>query len=451
MQLVLNGLNGNYLRNILLNAVDHCERVDAAVAYATEGDLLFEWCWTNKLPLRFWGRFDDQVPVSTHVLEKFITRRSGSYVCKLLRHFHPKVIWWRGYGAYIGSANLTQSAWYNNVEAGVFIPEPELILAGHDLELEDLFHGIDKQAAPLTQELFDLLKNRAGELTRIKHNDKDAAERFWATGFVPPWQGLAHQDKKSARDRQKAEFLKEWNETLQVIRNISAKLVLDKNRPNWIGPAAPSGAQADQFLHAHYYQRTFDGRRADYERFFELHRKDPDGAVEEAMNWWKTLPPSSAENTMLNLIAPQLQNAFSESSVGKLTEVEFANALGKVHAVREYARRASNRLIGLKAGRAYDIPEKVKALTTQIYRAPLRGGNSAINTLSYVLYDGKPDDLPQRLWDALTNPKLKIDLLGVSAFGEIVGWAMPERFPPRNGRTSKALRSLGYDVRVHVT
>ncbi|MGO7704545.1 hypothetical protein ACC718_38400, partial [Rhizobium ruizarguesonis] len=69
--------------------------------------------------------------------------------------------------------------------------------------------------------------------------------------------------------RQKAEFLKEWNETLQVIRNISDKLVLDKNRPNWIGPAAPSGAQAEQFLHAHYYQRTFDGRRADYERFFE--------------------------------------------------------------------------------------------------------------------------------------------------------------------------------------
>lgn len=450
MQLILNGLNGNYLRNILLNAVDHCERVEAAVAYATESDLLFEWCWTNKLPLRYWGRFDDQVPVSIHVLEKFLTRRSGSYVCKLVRHFHPKVIWWRGYGAYVGSANLTQSAWYNNVEAGVFVTEAELVLAGQDIELEDLFQQIDKQAAPLTQELFDLLKTRASELTRIKQNDKEAAKRFLATGFVPPWQGLAHQDKKSARDRQKAEFLKEWNETLQTIRNISAKLVQTENRPSWIGPAAPSGAQADQFLHAHYYQRTFDGRRADYERFYALHRANPDAAVEEAMKWWKRLPPSSAENAMLNVTAPELQSAFSQSNLSKITESEFARALGKVHAVREYARRASNKLISLKDGQRYDIPEKVKALTAQIYRAPARGGNSPIETLSYVLYGGKPDDLPQRLWDALTNPKLKIELLGVSALGEIVGWAMPDRFPPRNGRTSKALRSLGYDVRVHV-
>ena len=34
--------------------------------------------------------------------------------------------------------------------------------------------------------------------------------------------------------------------------------------------------------------------------------------------------------------------------------------------------------------------------------------------------------------------------------GEIVGWANPDLFPPRNMRTSKSLRALGYDVKVSI-
>ena len=40
--------------------------------------------------------------------------------------FHSKLIWFHGYGVYIGSHNLTENAMYNNIEAGVFIPEDEL-------------------------------------------------------------------------------------------------------------------------------------------------------------------------------------------------------------------------------------------------------------------------------------------------------------------------------------
>jgi len=44
----------------------------------------------------------------------------------IIQHHHAKVIWWREYGLYIGSANLTASAWYKNVEAGCFFPESEI-------------------------------------------------------------------------------------------------------------------------------------------------------------------------------------------------------------------------------------------------------------------------------------------------------------------------------------
>ena len=69
--------------------------------------------------------------------------------------------------------------------------------------------------------------------------------------------------------------------------------------------------------------------------------------------------------------------------------------------------------------------------------------------MKYVLYGGSDDELPNRIWNATKDPALRISHIGLSAFGEITGWAIPEKYPPRNRRTSKALRSLGFDVRVH--
>ncbi|WP_202299100.1 phospholipase D family protein [Mesorhizobium sp. 131-2-1] len=450
MELLLNGINGTYLRSVLLNAEKKTHRVDAAVAYATENELLFDWCWDQKLPLRFWGRFDESVPVAIPVLKKFLEKRSGRYVCKLVRAFHPKVIWWRGHGAYIGSANLTQSAWWNNVEAGVFLSEAELVNGGHDLELDHMFRELEAHAAPLTQELFDLLAARNAELTRRKAASKDADREFLQTELVPHWEGLARISAKSAGDKRRQAFLDEWNSTLQIIRDIAAKISTDGNRPSWIGTTAPLGAQADQFLHAHYYQNTFDGRRADFETHFDRNRHDPDAALDRVVEWWRKWPSTSDENTMLNKVAPYLRRAFSAEQLPKLSEDQFAKVLPRVHAVREYARRAPNRFLGLPGGRKYNIGEKVDALARHVYRAPDRGGVPVLETLQHVLYGGSPDEVPQRLWEAISDKKRKVDLLGVSAMGEIVGWAMPNRFPPRNGRTSKALRSLGYDVMVHV-
>lgn len=450
MKLMLNGVNGGYIRDILEDAKAHTERVDAAVAYATNEDLLFDWCWDNEIPLRFWGRFDAEVPVSIPVLTKFLARKSGRYTCKLVRHFHPKVIWWRGYGAYIGSANLTSKAWYNNVEAGVFLTEEELASGGHDLEILDMFIEIEKHAAPLTQELFDLLSMRNRALTQQELQDKPARDRVTDTVLVPHWDGLSRATEKSAKNLRRQAFLNEWNSTLQIIRDVSSKIARDGNRPSWVDEDAPTGAQADQFLHAHYYNTVMQGVRADYEGHYEQNKNNPDKAISDAIGKWRRLPSTSAENTMLNVTAPQLRNAFSEAKLRKLTENEFVEAISKVHAAREYARRAANDAIGLKPGRRYSRHEKVVALARHMFKGPSRAAPDPRETLHHVLYGGRPEEVPQRLWDTLNDRKTKIELLGISTLGEIVGWAMPDRYPPRNGRTSKALRSLGYDVRVHV-
>jgi hypothetical protein len=443
----MGGINGNYLTNITLNAAAETQEVLAAVAYATEMDLLFDWCWTNRIPLKFYGRLDEGVAVKPSILSTFLARKSARFQCRLVQHHHAKVIWWREYGLYIGSANLTANAWYKNVEAGCFFPESEITdeMAEDVLELFDV---LDRHSTPLTEELLEAMQKRA----KIISSAEPPSEEFWNSPSFNKWSGLVQTGKKKATDRRRSAFLEEWHSTLQLLRDIGSIVSKPENRPSWVNSNAPAGAQADQFLHAHYYQRTFDGRRALYAEYFERNRQDPDAALADAINWWRNLPSApSEEDVMLNSTAPMLQQALTADAIDDMDYEAFRKVCMGVHAIKDYARRVANKAVGLREdGTKYTIPEKVDALSRRIWDAESAGGNDVKQLLKFLLYGGPEAQLPERLWAAVHDPKWKIEGLGVSALGELVGWALPDRFPPRNGRTSKSLKSLGYDVTVHV-
>lgn len=459
MKLMLGGINGEYLADILLQAervVDGqraTEEVWAAVAYASglhHSGMLLKWCFEKTIPLKFWGRLDETVPVEIEILDKFLSMRSPDYVCKLVKHHHAKVIWWRGFGVYIGSANLTYSAWNKNVEAGCFFEEAELD-AGQDAALREMFDRLDENASALTDELRDLMVQRAKKLKQAHVDDAD----FWSHASVKQWQGLITTSRKTASERQRQSFLSEWNETLQILRDIAHRVSAEGARPVWVNPDASPGAQADQFLHAHYYHRTFEGRKANYAQHYDDNKGRREAALQDAIQWWSTLPSAPSdnpgENIVINVTAPELSAYLSPESLLQLTKGDFRLVADKVHAMGDFARRAPNTLVRLPGGVTYTIPQKLDALCEMLWGQRTGNGRTVLGVLNYVLYEGPPAQLPERLFQALYDPAWKIEGMGVSALGEMVGWAVPDRFPPRNGRTSKALRSLGYDVRVHVT
>jgi hypothetical protein len=247
-------------------------------------------------------------------------------------------------------------------------------------------------------------------------------------------------------------FLEEWHATLQQLRDIGDLVSRPENRPSWVDSDAPAGAQADQFLHAHYYQRTFDGRRALYADFFERNKQDPDAALGDAINWWRSLEKApSEEDTMLNDTAPMLRAALTEDAIDEMDYDSFHEICTGIHSIKDYARRVANKAVGLREdGTKYTIPEKVDALSRRIWKDKSAGGLNVLQLMKFILYGGPEAELPERLWLAVHDQKWKIDGLGISALGELVGWAQPDRFPPRNGRTSKSLKSIGYDVTIHV-
>lgn len=457
MRLILGGINGDYLRNLIEGAsavvegARVTESVLAAVAYATDAKdsgSLIRWCFDNDIPLKFWGRLDEEVPVRVEILNLFLHRRSPQFVCKLVTHHHAKVIWWRGFGVYIGSANLTYSAWNSNVEAGCFFDESE-IDSQFEGDLQRLFGELDLNATMLTEEVRDLMISRARALEAKKVPSDD----FWNHPSIKQWPGLVRTTPRRANDRRKAAFLAEWHSTLQTLRDIGAAVSLDVNRPDWVSATSSPGAQADQFLHAHYYHRTFDGRKADYERHYAQNHANPIRARNEAIAWWRGLASAPTnEDVAINTTAQRLQELLSENALKRMTLPQFREVAGDVHAMIEFSRRVRNSIVGLQSsGIAYTIPQKLDALTAHIWNSKAENGSSVTEVITHILYGGPDDLLPERLWEAVADPRWKLECMGISAYGELVGWAMPDKFPPRNGRTSKALRSLGYDVQVHVS
>ena len=321
MKLILGSINGEYLRDITLVAAKETEVVWAAVAYASRQSILFDWCLNNDIPLKFWGRYDHTVPISVPILKKFLSKNSANYQCKLVTKFHPKVIWWKGFGVYIGSANLTDSAWNHNVEAGCFYSEDELDDSEIAQDLNVFFNTINENSFDLTPELLEEIEKRKKKLQDFDREDMTDKANFMKLTGVKQWSGLVSTGKKKSSERNKSQFLNEWNSTLQSMRLIAEKVGKDENRPVWVRPEVPESLVADQFLHAYYYNKTFDGNKANYEHFFEEHKNDPERAIQDAISWWAATPsPPSNENQTLadlrDLLLPKLMSGKIQSSTG---------------------------------------------------------------------------------------------------------------------------------------
>ena len=68
--------------------------------------------------------------------------------------------------------------------------------------------------------------------------------------------------------------------------------------------------------------------------------------------------------------------------------------------------------------------------------------------LNYVVWGN--GSVSARLWNAIRSDDWAIPHVSLSSLGEIVVWARPDEFPPRNMQMSKGLRALGYNVRIGV-
>lgn len=448
MIFVANSINGNYLESVLPSDKDDVDGVLAAIAYGSnfnnqKNDFIAH-CLANRYRLDIWMRYDHTVPVAVPLLKRLLRHHKDNIFCNLIPDcLHSKVIWWQGYGAYIGSANLSERAWMSNLEAGLFLSHMELQRDGLHIELENFFEGLRNldESFPLSEEVINEMELIAQQRSGLSDKGKDLRK-------TPVWDGPTFFAKQKAIDRRKESFRKEWQETLTHLRSIGNQLM--EYRPNWVSEDVPIAWQIDQFLHAYYYNKVGDANKKPYEDYFNKHRKDPQAALLAAMRWWQsTTSAPSREDITFYESAPSLRKSLSRESILSLTEEQFAEVCGKTHATSDHIAKMELAILGRPDLKMLSIDERVPLYAAWLLRQRNSKGWSVLELLNYVFYEGREEDLWERLYTAARTPEYSLPHYGLNSIAELVGWARPEVEPPRNGRTSKALRALGFDVRVY--
>jgi len=447
MELIANRVNGTCLRDILPGS-DNAESVDtvlAAIAYGSNAsnqpeDLIGN-SLKNKFRLDLWMRYDETVPVSVPMLERLLVHQKDNIFTKFVPDcFHAKVIWWKGYGAYIGSANHTDRAWLTNIEVGVFLTDDELVLNNLDTQLDDFFGHLQELdvAIPISNDYISEMRVFAALNRKIP---KIPRKR-------PIWNGPSFVSKVAAFDKRKESFEIEWRSTLGILKGIEDEL--GRYRPAWIKEDVPSGWQVDQFLHAYYYNKVGEGLRKPFEEYFLQNFKDPASELKKQLEWWSKTPSApSYEDQTFYKSAPLIKDFLSQERILSLTTDEFEQVCRNTHATSDHVIKIPLSYLGRPDLKTLNTSERFKLFIPILLSNTNQKGWNILELLHYVLYEGKDIDIWERIYNAGRDKDYMIPRYGLNSIAEVVGWARPKVVPPRNGRTSKALRSLGYDVKIY--
>lgn len=448
MRVFANKVNGQFLRSVLPAPETEIDGVKAAIAYGSDAETLVKNCLENHHRLDIWMRYDHTVPVTPALLKKLISETSNNIFCYLVPDVHhAKIIWWKGYGVYIGSANLSDRAWTTNIEAGIFLTEEELEASGQLSEIEGFFDFLSNlnECFPLTEEI--IIEQEEIDRQRRKIS-ADLDEAMKKKRSKPEWGGPAFQDRKTAVDKKRKNFLAEWEAGLTILRSLGE--MVSEYKPTWISSETPTPWQADQFLHAYYYNEVVDGPSHPFNAFYEKNKKSPRDATISALQWWAALPEApSEEDTNLNERAPTIRRILDQDYVLQMTMKDLEAVLLSNHASRDHLIKLPATFLGLTTRESVSLDERVPLFVGWLWNCRNGRGERFQELLNYILYEGKWQDTPLRLFNAHNDPQRKFQHIGINQLAELVGWARPEHFPPRNGRTSKALRALGHDVRIY--
>ncbi|MDR9986868.1 phospholipase D-like domain-containing protein [Enterobacter hormaechei] len=449
MKLIANGLNREFFRSCLPPPGKEIDGVVAAIAYGDDKTTLLDHCIKNHHRLDIWMRYDHTVPVSPAFLSKLLVNVKNNIFCKLIPDYlHSKVIWWKGYGAYIGSANLTERAWYSNIEAGIFFTESDLYSSNLIEQLEEFFDNLASldSCVDLSKEIIDEQRQSLKLKIELEKKERELIKKR----EIPEWGGVNFVDNKKTKDRRKESFHKEWESTFSIIKSISDQI--NDYRPVWISEDTPQFWQTDQFLHAYYYKKVHQQDNTyPFEDYHRTNSKNPQAALMSMLSWWKSqsVPPSN-EDIHLGIYAPYIREHFSKNNIGSLTEDKLYQIFAYTHATMDHVIKMSAETFGYSAKTSLNKEERAVLFTKWIMGQTNQKGMTIAELLNYVLYGGKPSLMWERIYLAGKDEEYKFQHYGINSIAEVVGWARPEDTPPRNGRTNKALRALGYPVRVNI-
>jgi hypothetical protein len=140
-------------------------------------------------------------------------------------------------------------------------------------------------------------------------------------------------------------------------------------------------------------------------RAHERNRLDTAGALQEAANWWASLPEAPyGEDLFIRDIAPRIRAKFSLRALTAWKLEDFQEAFFEVHAFKMHARQMSNATLGLPSNHHETVKERSDRVARWLWDQPRQGSQMHIRDLvKFLIWGASPANMGERLWLATTD------------------------------------------------
>jgi PLD-like domain len=410
---------GDFVINALQRLTDKPCNVYAAVAFFTDASVIEDFI-ARGCAVRLIVRLG--YPTSADALERLISN-SGVQIRYFTDHaFHPKLYIFGDSAALVGSANLTRSAIVSNQEVVVKIDSSDVRMN----ELAGLFGEYWSQARVLTTETIKTYQVICARFRQLQVEQSKLDQEVLAKlGKVVAGDINKDATKDSAENIFLEAYRKSYQESVSafnLIRSIyervgqrkiaEATIPLRLEIDSFISFVREQHASADKWMEAPLRSG------AEQESYIEVLIRE----------WIATTWPYFTETVVQNNYPRLLAVVARPETIMAASDSALFEALCSVHAFNERLRFFLGGLPSWKvAFQKANDPKRTR------------------ESLVYLLHG--PGSVEERLANVIYGSKHKLNEFGQSSAQELIGWYNKEDLPVVNGRTTKVLRYLGFDIR----
>lgn len=290
MKLVANRLNRVWPSALVSVADDDSlTGIDLAVAYASTMPDILDLATRRPVPMRLFALLDADGFPDLKLANDILTAAHTRWKLYFLRdYYHPKVMWFRGVGCYIGSANLSESAWKQNIECGLWLSEAELTTNGLAKPLDHLFDDLSTEYPARRSDLAALkrLETERAKLSEARRAFNAEADRILA--HIPKGRAMTFEPTREQRpSEQKEKFRREWGRCVHILQTLGERTA-KVTWPEWVEKDVAPAIVFDQATEYWYTLSVRDERTRDssVEALHERNRANPDGAADSLLALW---------------------------------------------------------------------------------------------------------------------------------------------------------------------
>lgn len=360
-------------------------------------------------------------PTSPNALSKLMHHRSIEARYFTSKAFHPKVYIFGDKGALVGSANLTKSAIFTNQEVVVSVSPDDPRFD----ELTVLFSDYWDQAAVLDssaianyQKLYSQYQKASDATDQF---DEQVAASFGDMDFDNIKRG---EKKKSKKTIFLDTYKKSYQEAVTAFNYVQEEYL--KFPRKVAAEAIPLRLEIDSFFSfVRDRYATSDAWESRPLGWTDSMR----GETRQLIRDWLATDWPHFEDRIVTVNYPKICTVFASGDAIDAARLdEIVEALCVLHSFHDRLRFYKGGLETLKKDFvAANAEDKIR------------------HTLKYLLHG--PGDAVERMANCTFDEQYKLAEFGQANVQEIMGWINGQDLPVVNGRTTKVLRYLGFNVR----